>query len=86
MVKKIQMFGGVRESIMKIFRCHIKKISGYISLGNQRDLILDWIKKRYQVADVLANISASELRDRSRKLAGLLFGIKKFNHAPRGIR
>jgi hypothetical protein len=45
-----------------------------------------WLKKRYQVADVLANISASELRDRSRKLAGLLFGIKKFNHAPRGIR
>ena len=66
MVKKIQMFGGVRESIMKIFRCHIKKISGYISLGNQRDLILDWIKKKYQVeSDEIFECLGTQIIDNS---------------------
>lgn len=66
MVKKIQMFGGVRESIMRIFRCHIKKINGYISLGNQRDLILDWIKKKYQVeSDEIFECLGTQIIDNS---------------------
>ena len=45
-----------------------------------------WLKNRYPVAEVLMDISANELRDRSRKLAGLLFGVKEFNYAPRSTR
>lgn len=45
-----------------------------------------WIKKRYDVASILSKISASELRDRSRALAEILFKVKSFNYAPRGSR
>ena len=35
---------------MQTIRCYINHIDGYISLGSQRDLILEHIKKKYQVA------------------------------------
>jgi hypothetical protein len=34
---------------MQTIRCYINHIDGYISLGSQRDLILEHIKKKYQV-------------------------------------
>ena len=34
---------------MQTIRCYINHINGYISLGSQRDLILEHIKKKYQV-------------------------------------
>lgn len=45
-----------------------------------------WIKKRYDVAGVLSLIPASELRDRARALAAIIFKIKDFNYAFRGSR
>ncbi len=35
---------------MQTIRCYINHIDGYISLGSQRDLILEHIQKKYQVA------------------------------------
>ena len=34
---------------MQTIRCYINHIQGYISLGSQRDLILEHIQKKYQV-------------------------------------
>jgi len=48
-----------------------------------------WLSDNYGkagVAEVLAKVSASALRDRVRKLAGIIFKVKKFNYAPRGSR
>ncbi len=45
-----------------------------------------WIAEYYgkeTVRKMLASIPASELRPRVQKLAGILFGISQFNHAPR---
>ena len=46
-----------------------------------------WIAHYYGrdvIAKVLAEISASEIRPRAQKLAGILFSITSFNHASRG--
>ena len=46
-----------------------------------------WVAQHYglkTVRDTLSAIPASELRPRVRRLAALLFGIERFNYAPRG--
>jgi len=46
-----------------------------------------WIAQHYgftAVRDTLSAIPATELRPRVRRLAALLFGIERFNYAPRG--
>lgn len=45
-----------------------------------------WIAEYYgkeAVGRILASIPASELRPRVQKLAGILFALPQFNHAPR---
>lgn len=44
-----------------------------------------WLKERYNVADILSRIPTSELRERSQRLAGLVFKIK-FKYAIRSTR
>ncbi len=41
---------------------------------------------RMEVRDVLNRIPAAAIKPRARKLAGIIFNIKKFNYAPRGIK
>lgn len=46
-----------------------------------------WIIKQYgkdAIRETLRKISAWEIKPRTRRLAGLIFGIKNFNYAPRG--
>jgi hypothetical protein len=46
-----------------------------------------WLRARYgrvAVRDVLSSISATEIRPRARRLAGLVFDVDRFNYAPRG--
>tara|TARA_Y100001960_G_C14694505_1_gene838267 strand:+ start:260 stop:868 length:609 start_codon:yes stop_codon:yes gene_type:complete len=48
---------------MKTIRCYINHIAGYISRGSQRDLILEHIKKQYQVkAEEIREALGTELR------------------------
>jgi len=46
-----------------------------------------WLVKSYGregVREVLSHIPATALRPRARRLASLVFGIGRFNYAPRG--
>ena len=48
-----------------------------------------WIKKAYgleAVQKILSSIAATELRPPARRLAAILFSVKKFNYAPRGAQ
>lgn len=48
-----------------------------------------WLAKRYgrdAVREVLTAIPATEIRPRARRLASLVFGVDRFNYAPRGTR
>jgi hypothetical protein len=48
-----------------------------------------WLKKNYgtkTIQDVLAGISATELRPPALKLASLIFSITNLNYAPRGTK
>ena len=46
-----------------------------------------WLAQRYGrsgVRDVLTVVPATEIRPRARRLASLIFGVDRFNYAPRG--
>src|SRR5690348_8516765 len=46
-----------------------------------------WLVQSYGregVRDVLAHVPASEIKPRSLRLASLVFGVERFNYAPRG--
>ena len=46
-----------------------------------------WLVQSYGregVRDVLTHVPASEIKPRSLRLASLVFGIERFNYAPRG--
>jgi len=46
-----------------------------------------WVLRQYgseRLREVLSTIPATELKPLSRRLASLVFGIERFNHAPRG--
>lgn len=46
-----------------------------------------WLVKSYGregVREVLSNVPAAALRPRARRLASLVFGVDRFNYAPRG--
>jgi hypothetical protein len=46
-----------------------------------------WLVQSYGregVRDVLTHIPASEIKPRSLRLASLVFGVERFNYAPRG--
>ena len=46
-----------------------------------------WIVQSYGregVRDVLTHVPASEIKPRSLRLASLVFGVERFNYAPRG--
>ena len=46
-----------------------------------------WLVKNYGregVREVLSDVPATALRPRARRLASLVFGIDRFNYAPRG--
>ena len=48
-----------------------------------------WIGAYYgqkTIQEVLGGVSVSEIRPRVLKLASLVFSIKSFNHAPRGVK
>ena len=48
-----------------------------------------WLSDTYgkhEVREVLATLPASEIRPRVQRLASLLFGLTRFNHAPRSSR
>lgn len=58
-----------------------------INYGDLKDW--RWLVKRYgknEIRRLLQSIPASELRPRVRRLAAIIFSIKKFNDAPRGVR
>lgn len=46
-----------------------------------------WLRETYgttAVRDILASIPATEIRPQARRLASLIFGVRRFNYAPRG--
>jgi hypothetical protein len=46
-----------------------------------------WLVQSYGregVRDVLTHVPASEIKPRSLRLASLVFGVERFNYAPRG--
>jgi len=46
-----------------------------------------WLVQNYGregVRDVLTHVPASEIKPRSLRLASLVFGVERFNYAPRG--
>jgi len=46
-----------------------------------------WLIQNYgreEVRDVLTHIPATEIKPRSLRLASLVFGVERFNYAPRG--
>ena len=46
-----------------------------------------WLVQRYgrdAVRQLLTTVPATELRPRARHLASLVFGVERFNYAPRG--
>lgn len=48
-----------------------------------------WLIKNYgreNVKSELIKIPATELRPGARKLASIIFDVKKFNYAPRGVK
>lgn len=48
----------------------------------------EWIVKYYgkdKIRKVLTSVPASEIKPRTRRLAGLIFSIEDFNYVPRGI-
>lgn len=45
-----------------------------------------WLSNAYgktEISRILSKISVKELRNRARELAGIIFKVKQFNHAPR---
>jgi Family of unknown function (DUF6922) len=46
-----------------------------------------WLRAHYgadRVRSIIGSIPATEIRPRAQRLAALVFGIDRFNHAPRG--
>jgi Family of unknown function (DUF6922) len=46
-----------------------------------------WLIKRYgrgSVREVLSGVPVTEIRPSARRLASLMFGVERFNYAPRG--
>ena len=54
----------------------------YGTLAHRRWLVQSY--GREGVRDVLTHVPASEIKPRSLRLASLVFGVERFNYAPRG--